>query len=95
MPGATDQIDVNFHVKERNTGKVMVGAGVSSSEGLVGTFTLSQSNFLGTGNTVTTSVSTGEANKTYALSYSDPYWTDDGVSRTVGAYKRDVNTADL
>ena len=95
VPGATDQIDVNIHLKERNTGKLMLGAGVSSGEGLVGTFTVSQSNFLGTGNTVTTSVSTGEVNKTYALSYSDPYWTDDGVSRTVGAYKRDVNTADL
>jgi outer membrane protein insertion porin family len=95
VPGVTDQIDVNFHVVERNTGKIMVGAGVSSSEGLVGTFTLSQSNFLGTGNTVTTSVSTGEVNKTYALSYQDPYWTDDGISRTFGAYRRDVNTSDL
>ena len=95
VPGATDQIDVNIYLKERNTGKLMLGAGVSSGEGLVGTFTVSQSNFLGTGNTVSTSVSTGEVNKTYALSYSDPYWTDDGVSRTLGAYKRDVNTADL
>jgi len=95
VPGVTDQVDVNIQVAERNTGKVMVGAGVSSNEGLVGTFTLSQSNFLGTGNTVTTSVSTGEVNKTYALSYQDPYWTDDGVSRTFGAYRRDVNTSDL
>jgi len=95
VPGATDQIDVNIYLKERNTGKLMLGAGVSSGEGLVGTFTVSQSNFLGTGNTVSTSVSTGKVNKTYALSYTDPYWTDDGVSRTLGAYKRDVNTADL
>tara|TARA_B110000037_G_scaffold18908_1_gene19857 strand:+ start:1256 stop:3562 length:2307 start_codon:yes stop_codon:yes gene_type:complete len=95
VPGATDQIDVNFHVIERNTGKLMLGAGVSSGEGLVGTFTVSQSNFLGTGNTVTSSVSTGEVNKTYALSYRDPYWTDDGVSRTFGAYRKDVNTNDL
>ena len=95
VPGATDQIDVNIQLVERNTGKVMVGAGVSSNDGLVGTFTLSQSNFLGTGNTVSTSVSTGEVNKTYALSYQDPYWTDDGISRTFGAYRRDVNTSDL
>ena len=95
VPGTTDQIDVNFHVVERNTGKLMMGAGVSSGEGLVGTLTVSQSNFLGTGNTVSTSISTGEVNKTYALSYTDPYWTDDGVSRTLGAYRRDVNTEDL
>ena len=88
VPGVTDQIDVNFHVVERNTGKVMVGAGVSSSEGLVGTFTLSQSNFLGTGNTVTTSVSTGEVNKTYALSYQDPYWTDDGSIQNIWSLQK-------
>ena len=95
VPGVTDQVDINLHVVERNTGKLMLGAGVSSNEGLVGTFTVSQSNFLGTGNTVSTSVSTGEINQTYALSYSDPYWTDDGVSRSVGAYRKDVNTSDL
>ena len=95
VAGVTDQVDANVYLKERNTGKLMLGAGVSSGEGLVGTFTVSQANFLGTGNTVTTSVSTGKVNKTYALSYTDPYWTDDGVSRTLGAYKRDVNTADL
>ena len=95
VAGVTDQIDINIYLKERNTGKLMLGAGVSSDEGLVGTFTVSQSNFLGTGNTVTASVSTGSVNQTYALSYTDPYWTDNGVSRTVGAYKRDVNTSDL
>ncbi len=95
VAGVTDQVDINIYLKERNTGKLMLGAGVSSDEGLVGTFTVSQSNFLGTGNTVTASVSTGSVNQTYALSYTDPYWTDNGVSRTVGAYKRDVNTTDL
>jgi len=95
VPGTTDQIDVNVQVVERNTGKLMLGAGISSGEGLVGTLTVSQSNFLGTGNTVSSSISTGEVNKTYALSYMDPYWTDDGIQRTVGAYRRDVNTNDL
>ncbi len=95
VPGVTDQVDISLHVVERNTGKLMLGAGVSSNEGLVGTFTVSQSNFLGTGNTVSTSISTGEINQTYALSYSDPYWTDDGVSRSIGAYRKDVNTSDL
>jgi outer membrane protein insertion porin family len=95
VPGSTDQIDINIQLKERNTGKLMLGAGVSSGEGLVGTFTVSQANFLGTGNTVTSSVSTGEVNKTYALTYTDPYFTDDGIGRTLGAYRKDVNTSDL
>ena len=95
VSGVTDQVDVNYYVKERNTGKLMLGAGVSSGEGLVGTFTVSQSNFLGTGNTVSTSISTGEVNKTYSLSYTDPYFTDDGVARTLSGYRRDVNTNDL
>jgi len=95
VPGVTDQIDINLQLQERNTGKLMAGAGVSSGEGLVGTFTVSQSNFMGTGNTVSTSVSTGKVNKTYALNYTDPYFTDDGIARTIGAYRKDVNTNDL
>ncbi len=95
VAGVTDQVDINLYLVERNTGKLMLGAGVSSGEGLVGSFTVSQSNFMGTGNTVSSSISTGDVNKTYALSYQDPYWTDDGVSRTIGAYRKDVNTADL
>ena len=95
VPGNTDQVDLNVSVTERNTGKVMVGAGVSSAEGLMGSFNISQRNFAGSGNTVALGVSTGRINRTYSLSYTDPYYTEDGVSRGFQVYRRDRNTAKL
>ena len=95
VPGTTDQVDLNINVTERNTGKIMVGAGVSSAEGLMGSFNISQANFAGTGNTVALGISTGSINRTYSLSYTDPYYTDDGVSRGFKVYRRDMNTAKL
>jgi len=95
VPGNTDQVDLNINVVERNTGKIMVGAGVSSAEGLMGSFNVSQANFAGSGNTVALGVSTGQINRTYSLSYTDPYYTEDGVSRGFSVYRRDRNTAKL
>ena len=95
VPGNTDQVDLNVSVTERNTGKIMVGAGVSSAEGLMGSFNVSQRNFAGSGNTVALGVSTGRINRTYSLSYTDPYYTEDGVSRGFQVYRRDRNTAKL
>ena len=95
VPGVSDQVDLNIKVAERNTGKVSIGAGLSSSEGVVGTLSVSQENFLGTGNRIATAISTGDINKTYSLSFTDPYWTEDGVSRGFSIYQREVNTKDL
>lgn len=95
VPGNTDQVDLNVSVAERNTGKIMIGAGVSSAEGLMGSFNVSQRNFAGSGNTVALGVSTGRINRTYSLSYTDPYYTEDGVSRGFEVYRRDRNTAKL
>jgi outer membrane protein insertion porin family len=95
VPGTSDQVDLNVNVTERNTGRIMLGAGVSSAEGLMGSFNVSQANFAGTGNTVALAISTGSINRTYSLSYTDPYYTEDGVSRGFQVYRRDMNTAKL
>jgi len=95
VPGSSDQIDLNVMVVERNTGSIKVGAGLSSSDGIVGTLDLSQTNFVGTGNTVSLSVSTSSINKVYSLEYTDPYFTDDGISRSFQIYTREINTKDI
>ena len=73
----------------------MFGAGVSSSEGLVGSFNVTQANFLGTGNKVSAQVNTGSVNKTYALNVLEPYYTPDGISRNYSVYRKDTNTSSL
>lgn len=95
VPGTADQVDLNISVKEQNTGSVQFGAGLSSNEGVVFGVTVNQNNFLGTGNRVSAQVNTGRINTVYSLSYTDPYFTPDGVSRGFDIYKRDVDTSRL
>jgi outer membrane protein insertion porin family len=95
VPGTTDQVDVNINVAEKSTGSVQFGAGLSSNEGVVLGITVNQQNFLGTGNRVSAQINTGKVNTTYSLSFTDPYFTPDGISRGFDVYRRDVNTRSL
>lgn len=90
--GTTDQVDLNVNVTEKSTGSVQFGAGLSSNEGVVFGITINQPNFLGTGNRVNTQINTSKVNTVYSLSYTDPYFTPDGISRGFDIYRRDVNT---
>jgi len=95
VPGTTDQIDVNVEVKEKPTGAVMFGAGYSNMEGLILSASVAQDNIFGTGKFVNLMVNTGSVNKTYSLSYTDPYFTKDGVTAGFDLYKRVLNTRTL
>jgi outer membrane protein insertion porin family len=92
VPGTTDQVDMNINVVEKSTGSVQFGAGLSSNDGVVLGITVNQQNFLGTGNQISAQINTGKINTTYSLSYTDPYFTADGVSRGFDVYRRDVDT---
>ena len=92
IQGTTDQVDVNMSVKEKSTGSVSVGAGFSSGEGLVLTGSVSQANLFGTGNFLSTQINTGKINQVYSVSYTNPYFTDDGVSRGFDVYKRNTDS---
>src|SRR4029079_8220083 len=40
-------------------------------------------------------INSGSVNKVYALSYLNPYWTVDGISRGFDFFRRDVDTSSL
>jgi len=92
VPGSTDQVDLNINVAEKSTGSVQFGAGLSSNEGVVLGFNVTQQNFLGTGNRVSAQLNTSKLNTIYSLSYTNPYFTPDGISRGFDVYRRDVDT---
>ena len=95
VSGTTDQVDVNVSVAEKSTGNVMLGAGFSSSEGLVLSGSVSQSNVFGTGNRVAVQVNSGSVNTVYSLSFTNPYYTINGVSLGYDLYRRDVDSSSL
>ncbi len=88
VPGTSDQVDVDFKVKEKPTGAVTIGAGFSSTEKLILSGSITQQNIFGSGKHITASLSTSRINRNISLSYTDPYYTIDGVSRGFDIYDR-------
>ena len=88
VPGTSDQVDVNFKVKERPTGAITIGAGFSSSEKLILSGSVTQDNIFGSGKHISAQISTSKINRNISLSYTDPYYTVDGVSRGFDVYDR-------
>ena len=95
VPGSPDQVDVDITVTEKPTGNVLVGAGYSSAEGLVLSGSISQNNVLGTGNSLAAAINSSKVNRLITVTYIEPYWTPDGVSRTIEFYDRNTNTTSL
>jgi outer membrane protein insertion porin family len=95
VPGTTDQVDIDINVVEQPTGNILLGAGFSSSEGMVLSGSISQNNLFGSGNRLSAQINSGSVNKVYALSFTNPYFTPDGVSLGYDLYRRNVNTSSL
>lgn len=91
VQGTTDQVDLNVSVGEKPTGNVLLGAGFGSGEGVILSGSVSQNNIFGSGKHVTAQVNSSKINTVYALSYTDPYYTLDGVSRGFDIYTRKLD----
>jgi len=91
VPGATDQVDVNIAVVEKPTGMLLFGAGFGSDEGLIISGSISQQNIFGSGRHLSLQVNTSKVNTTYSLSYTNPYYTADGMSQGFDIYYKDVD----
>jgi outer membrane protein insertion porin family len=95
VPNAPDQVDVNVTVKERATGNIQLGAGYSSTEGVVITAGLAQQNLFGSGNALSLEINTSKANRIIAIAHTDPYVTTEGISRSVELFDRKSDLAEL
>ncbi len=92
VQGTADQIDVNMNVTERPTGNLMLGVGTSSTDKLILSGSIAQNNFMGSGNNVAIQVNSAKTYQTYVFSYTNPYFTQDGISQGFDLYRRTVNT---
>jgi outer membrane protein insertion porin family len=93
VPGTTDQVDLNVSVVEKPTGVLLLGAGFGS-EGILLQGSVTQQNIFGSGKHVGIAVNTSEIQTVYSLSYTDPYFTVDGVSQGFDIYYRTVSPSD-
>ncbi len=90
-----DQVDINVSVVEKPTGAIMFGAGYSDREGIILNGSIAQNNIFGTGNFLSLQVNTGSVNKIISASFTNPYYTINGVSLGLEAFRRDINTRSL
>jgi outer membrane protein insertion porin family len=97
VPGTTDQVDVNFEVVEGSTGTFTAGLGYGSEGGFLFNASVALNNFLGTGKRIRAEVNQNDITEVYSFSYTNPYWTIDGVSRGFSIFSRstDSNEANL
>ncbi|MBA6225119.1 outer membrane protein assembly factor BamA [Colwellia sp. MB02u-18] len=80
LPGEDDLVDIDFEVKEQPSGSFTAGIGYGSTTQLSLNAGIQQNNFLGTGNRLGFSINTSSYSKSANVSYTDPYFTVDGVS---------------
>ena len=88
VPGAPDQVDLAINVVDKPTGSLTLGAGYSSADGLGLSFGLKQDNAFGSGNSLGVQINTSKINRVIVFNTTDPYFTTDGVSRTLDVYHR-------
>lgn len=95
VSGSADQVDVNVNVKEQPSGSIGASIGYSQGAGVIFSANVSQSNFLGTGNRFSLGLSRSDTSDSYSMSFVDPYFTLDGVSRGYNFYLRKTKLSSI
>ena len=95
VPGTDDLIDVNYNVEEQPSGSLNLSIGYSSSDGMIIGSSVSQNNFMGTGKKMSTSINKTDAVTSLNLSFNNPYYTVDGISRGYSLFYSQTDFSEL
>jgi outer membrane protein insertion porin family len=88
-----NQVDVDVKLTEKLAAELSFQVGYSQAYGFLVGASITQHNFMGTGKTVGVSTNVSSYSKSFNFSYSDPYYTPEGVSRTMSIYGQ-MNSTD-
>lgn len=86
VPENEQQNDLNVVVQERSTGSLNASAGWSQDDGLIIAGSVAQDNLFGTGKSVSLGISRSKVRQNANISFTDPYFTADGVSMTYSIF---------
>jgi len=92
VPGSDDQVDLEINVQEGPSGSFSAGFGYGT-EGATVNLAFSQDNLFGTGQSMQFAFDNSDTTRQLSLSIRDPYFTDDGISRTVRAFISETDTS--
>ena len=95
VPGHDDLIDVQFEVEEQSSGSIGASFGYAQDAGLILGLNLQQDNFLGTGKRIGVGLNSSRYQDLYNFSYTNPYFTEDGVSRGFNVFYRATDLSEV
>ncbi len=95
VAGHDDLIDVEFEVEEQSSGSIGASFGFAQDAGLILGLNLQQDNFMGTGKRVGISLNSSRYQDLYNFSYTNPYFTEDGVSRGFNVFYRSTDLSEV
>ncbi len=94
VPGSDDLVDIAVDVAEGPSGSFGAGAGYGT-DGFVFNINLTQENLFGTGERLAIAFDNSTSQDNFSISYTDPYYTNDGISRNIRGFIRNTDTSEL
>jgi outer membrane protein insertion porin family len=85
VPGSDDLVDVEFDVTEGPSSTLSGGIGYSERQAFTLQGNYIDSNLFGSGNRLAMEFNGGRYGQVYSISHTDPYFTVNGVSRSISA----------
>lgn len=91
VPGSDDQLDLEVEVQEGPSGSFSAGLGYGT-DGASFNLAFNQENLFGSGQNLQFAFDRTDSTQQLSLSFRDPYFTEDGISRTIRGYIRETDT---
>jgi outer membrane protein insertion porin family len=91
VSGIEDQIDINYSVEEQPSGSISATLGYAQDFGAILGLSYQESNVLGSGNSFNLSANRSSYQTSYSVSFFDPYYTVDAVSRGYSIFYRSTS----
>jgi len=94
-PGsAPDRVIVDVAVEDQKTGNFFISGGYSTTDGVLGEVSISDTNFLGTGDIAKASLTYGQYARGFDVSFTDPWFLGQHVGVGVEAFGRQTYAND-
>jgi outer membrane protein insertion porin family len=95
VAGHDDLIDVDFEVEEQSSGSIGASFGFAQDAGLILGLNLQQDNFMGSGKRIGIGLNSSKYQDVYNFNYTNPYYTEDGVSRGFNIFYRSTDLEEV
>ncbi len=94
VPNTSDQVNVNYDLKEQSANTVSAAIGYSGLYGAILQGGFNVNNVFGTGNIFGINAQVSKPYQSVNMSYTEPFFTDSGISQTESLYFTKVNAGD-